>query len=70
MYSSPTVVDIDSDGKLEIIVGTGVGFIHLLDHQGRNFPKFLSMFREIFSPCISINDGFAVCPSGGGRFKW
>lgn len=39
LYSSPTVIDIDSDGKLEIFVGTGVGFIHLIDHKGEPFPN-------------------------------
>ncbi len=37
LYSSPTVADIDGDGKLEIIVGTGVGFIHMIDYEG-NLP--------------------------------
>lgn len=31
MFSSPTVVDLDADGKMEIIVGTSVGFVYVLD---------------------------------------
>jgi hypothetical protein len=34
LYSQPTVIDLNGDGKLEIIVGTGVGFIYLLEHDG------------------------------------
>ncbi len=35
--SSPStilVIDLDGDGKLEIIIGTAVGFIYLIDHKG------------------------------------
>lgn len=35
IYSSPTVVDIDNDGNLEIIVGTSVGFLYVLDNTGQ-----------------------------------
>lgn len=30
IYSSPTVVDLDNDGKLDIIVGTSVGSVYVL----------------------------------------
>jgi hypothetical protein len=33
MFSSPTLVDLDVDGKMEIIVGTSVGFVYALDHK-------------------------------------
>lgn len=33
MFSSPTLVDLDVDGKMEIIVGTSVGFVYVLDHK-------------------------------------
>ena len=33
MFSSPTLVDLDSDGKMEIVVGTSVGFVYVLDHK-------------------------------------
>lgn len=33
MFSSPTLVDLDGDGKMEIIVGTSVGFVYVLDHK-------------------------------------
>ena len=34
IYAAPTVVDLDRDGVLDVIVGTGMGFIYVLD--GRN----------------------------------
>lgn len=34
IYSSPTVVDVDEDGFLEIIVGTSFGFLYVLHHNG------------------------------------
>ncbi|GBF89817.1 hypothetical protein Rsub_02521 [Raphidocelis subcapitata] len=34
MFSAPTLADIDRDGKLEIIVGTSVGFVYVLDCWG------------------------------------
>jgi hypothetical protein len=33
MFNSPTLVDLDADGKMEIIVGTSVGFVYVLDHK-------------------------------------
>lgn len=33
MFSSPTLVDLDADGKMEIVVGTSVGFVYVLDHR-------------------------------------
>lgn len=34
IYSSPTVVDVDEDGFLEIVVGTSFGFLYVLHHNG------------------------------------
>eukprot|EP01012_Entosiphon_sulcatum_P025518 TRINITY_DN3084_c0_g1_i1.p1 TRINITY_DN3084_c0_g1~~TRINITY_DN3084_c0_g1_i1.p1 ORF type:complete len:983 (-),score=210.38 TRINITY_DN3084_c0_g1_i1:28-2955(-) len=45
VYSSPTVVDLDGDGKLEIIQSTSQGFIYVFNHNGelrRGFPKFMA----------------------------
>ncbi|GMH39270.1 hypothetical protein BSKO_07168 [Bryopsis sp. KO-2023] len=36
IFGRPTVVDIDEDGFMEIIVGTSQGFLYVLDHKGRN----------------------------------
>eukprot|EP00668_Euglena_longa_P003228 GGOE01003776.1.p1 GENE.GGOE01003776.1~~GGOE01003776.1.p1 ORF type:complete len:951 (+),score=255.61 GGOE01003776.1:33-2885(+) len=45
VYSSPTVVDLDGDGKSEIIQSTSQGFIYVFSHTGqlrRGFPKFMA----------------------------
>ncbi|GIL89184.1 hypothetical protein Vretimale_18615 [Volvox reticuliferus] len=33
-YSSPTLVDINKDGLLEVVVGTSMGFLYVLDAKG------------------------------------
>ncbi|XP_024536256.1 protein DEFECTIVE IN EXINE FORMATION 1 [Selaginella moellendorffii] len=41
IYSSPTVVDLDGDGYLSIVVGTSFGFVYALHYNGivrKNFP--------------------------------
>lgn len=34
IYSTPTVVDLDGDGYLDILVGTSYGLFYVLDHKG------------------------------------
>ncbi|KAA6427087.1 MAG: defective in exine formation DEX1, partial [Trebouxia sp. A1-2] len=36
MYSAPTLVDLNRDGKMEIVVGTSMGFLYVLDCEGRS----------------------------------
>ncbi|CAN0595918.1 unnamed protein product, partial [Laminaria digitata] len=31
VYASPTLCDLDGDGALEVVVGTGDGMLHVLD---------------------------------------
>jgi glucose dehydrogenase len=33
MFSSPTLADIDADGHMEVVVGTSVGFVYVLDSR-------------------------------------
>ena len=34
-YAPPTLADLDGDGKLEVIIGTSMGFVYVLDHTAR-----------------------------------
>lgn len=54
IYSSPTVVDLDGDGYLDILVGTSYGLFYVLDHHGNAwslllyYPLILKMFFICF----------------------
>jgi hypothetical protein len=34
IYSSPTLVDLDRDGRMEIVVGTSMGYVYVLEATG------------------------------------
>ncbi|CAH1433062.1 unnamed protein product [Lactuca virosa] len=58
IYSSPTVVDLDGDGYLDILVGTSYGFFYVLDHKGKVREKFPLEMAEIQGAVVAadIND--------------
>ncbi|GER36585.1 defective in exine formation [Striga asiatica] len=58
MYSSPSVVDLDGDGNLDILVGTSFGLFYILDHRGKVREKFPLEMAEIQGAVIAadIND--------------
>nr|XP_043620532.1 protein DEFECTIVE IN EXINE FORMATION 1 [Erigeron canadensis] len=58
IYSSPTVVDLDGDGYLDILVGTSYGLFYVLDHNGKVREKFPLEMAEIQGAVIAadIND--------------
>lgn len=31
VYASPTVADLDGDGALEVMVGSALGYLHVMD---------------------------------------
>ena len=35
VFSSPTVVDLDGDGYLDILIGTAYGYFYVIDHRGK-----------------------------------
>lgn len=47
MYSSPTLADLDHDGKLEVIAATSVGFVYVLDSAGKPLPGWPVQMGEI-----------------------
>ncbi|KAJ8634501.1 hypothetical protein MRB53_008768 [Persea americana] len=58
IYSSPTVVDLDGDGYLDILVGTSFGLFYVLDHHGKVREKFPLEMADIQGAVVAadIND--------------
>ncbi|CAH9103415.1 unnamed protein product [Cuscuta europaea] len=58
IYSSPTVVDLDGDGNLDILIGTSYGLFYVLDHKGKVREKFPLEMAEIQGSVVAadIND--------------
>lgn len=58
VFSSPTVVDLDGDGYLDILIGTAYGYFYVIDHRGKVRNKFPLEMADIHAPVIAadIND--------------
>jgi hypothetical protein len=55
VYSNPVVADLDGDGKLEILVGTSVGFIYVVNSDGKVRKGFPLQMGEI-QASITVHD--------------
>ncbi|CAI7837363.1 unnamed protein product [Closterium sp. NIES-54] len=66
IYSAPTVVDLDGDGFLEIIVGTSVGFIYCLDAFGQMVAAPRSHHRQHAIPRLHLLRSYCRGP----RWRW
>ena len=54
--SAPTIIDLDGDGELNIIVGTGMGQIHVLDNYGIPLTGFpIAGMNQILAP-VAVED--------------
>jgi hypothetical protein len=40
-------VDVDRDGKLEVILGTSVGYVYVLDSRGNPLPNWPLQMGEV-----------------------
>lgn len=47
IYSAPTLVDVDRDGQMEIVVGTSVGFLYVLRSDGSTMKGWPIQMGEI-----------------------
>lgn len=58
IYSSPTTVDLDNDGNLDILIGTSFGLFYVLDHHGKVRDNFPLEMAEIQGAVVAadIND--------------
>ncbi|XP_010486469.1 PREDICTED: protein DEFECTIVE IN EXINE FORMATION 1 isoform X2 [Camelina sativa] len=55
IYSSPTVVDLDGDGYLDILVGTSFGLFYAMDHRGNIREKFPLEMAEIQGAVVAAD---------------
>jgi hypothetical protein len=69
MFSSPTLVDLDADGKMEIIVGTSVGFVYVLDHKVRGWQGRAGEGQSIHPCTDGVRHCLAPHPFGQGLFR-
>ncbi|CAM9587582.1 unnamed protein product, partial [Discosporangium mesarthrocarpum] len=85
IYASPTVADLEGDGKLEVIIGTSLGEVHILDaHTGHPRRVIRQKYGEIQSQVavadvygddqlemfVGDMDGNLACLSAQGEELW
>eukprot|EP01128_Nolandella_sp_AFSM9_P007561 TRINITY_DN4183_c0_g1_i1.p1 TRINITY_DN4183_c0_g1~~TRINITY_DN4183_c0_g1_i1.p1 ORF type:complete len:765 (-),score=159.74 TRINITY_DN4183_c0_g1_i1:146-2440(-) len=56
VYGSPAVVDLDHNGSLDIIVGTGTGLVYVLDSYGRLKKDMFTMMLDVIYAGIVSED--------------
>jgi outer membrane protein assembly factor BamB len=67
IYGSPSVVDLDGDGSLEVIIGTSMGFIFVFDKngddkQGTEFPLHLGEIQgQVLTEDINGDGELELC---------
>lgn len=65
IYASPTLADIDSDGSVEIIVGTALGFIYAFDKSGtvkNGFPVLMGQIQgQVIAEDVNSDGDLELC---------
>mmetsp|Transcript_4558 Transcript_4558/g.9807 ORF Transcript_4558/g.9807 Transcript_4558/m.9807 type:complete len:1070 (-) Transcript_4558:202-3411(-) len=59
-YATPTLMDIDKDGRLEVVLGTSMGFLYVLDSRGKSREGWPLQMGEIQGQSLVLdinNDG-------------
>jgi len=51
-YSAPTIIDLDGDGELNIVIGSAMGHIHVLDNYGTPVSGFPIAMGSIHAPVV------------------
>lgn len=84
VYGSPTVADLDSDGNLEIIIGTSQGFVYVFDKNGTPKEGFPIIRGEVqgqvfvndinrdgdMELCVCDFDETISCYNSKGKMLW
>ena len=85
IYASPTVADIDGDGRKEIIIGTSLGLLYVLDGDSGFTRRFFPMQFHQIQAQVAVGDiaggphlemivgdlvGNLVCVNGDGDIVW
>ena len=64
MYSSPTLADLDGDGRLEVIVGTSMGLLYVVDGESGFVRRFFPMQFASITAQIAVGDVIPETPRG------
>ena len=68
IYSSPTLVDVDEGRKMEVVVGTSVGFLYVLRADGTTMTGFPPQMGEIQGQVAAVDLGVGdSAPSSSPR---
>ena len=85
IYASPTVADIDGDGRKEIIIGTSLGLLYVLDGDSGFTRRFFPMQFHQIQAQVAVGDimggphlemivgdlvGNLVCVNSDGDILW
>ncbi|KAK9815165.1 hypothetical protein WJX73_009335 [Symbiochloris irregularis] len=61
IYSPPTIVDLEGDGSMEILIGTSMGFLYVMDALGKpkeGWPVQMGEIQAQVAVADVNNDGF------------